>query len=207
MSLAVDLVYENYKNLTSELVGLGIGGTCSPVVDLSFEGAHDIIGDRSFGSDPNIVSSLVLSAIKGIRDAGGVEVIKHIPGHGRATCDSHFELPRIESALEELELSDFMAFKLIAQSAQYAMTAHIIYRALDDNLPATLSSKVIKYIRNQISFKGMLMTDDISMQALSGDLAALSNKALEAGCDIVLHCNGIMSEMSAIAESISFTKM
>lgn len=196
-------VFDNFYAMMLELVSLGIDTNCAPVVDLFFEGPSDIIGDRSFGSDPVIVASLSLSTLNAIRDAGGVGVIKHIPGHGRATCDSHFELPIVKASLEELEATDFAAFRILAQNieAPYAMTAHIIYEALDPKNPATLSKIVIDYIRKKIGFAGKIITDDISMKALSGSLSERTKGALAAGCDIVLHCNGNMEEMVEIAKS------
>lgn len=199
---AADAVFKNYQFLMKDLINIGINATCAPVVDLRFEGADDIIGDRSFGSDPEIVAKLAMSAIDGIEHVGGNAVIKHIPGHGRATCDSHLALPVVKASLEDLENTDFKAFKLVGDHCNYAMTAHIVYEALDPDLPATLSKDVIDYIRQEIGFTGTLMSDDISMKALRGDLGDLAVSALNAGCDLVLHCNGNMQEMIAIAEAL-----
>ncbi|MES2215637.1 MAG: beta-N-acetylhexosaminidase [Pseudomonadota bacterium] len=197
-------VYENYKALMSELKELGITVTCAPVADLFFDEADEVIGDRSFGRDPTIVSEFCTSSLEGIEAAGGHGVIKHIPGHGRASCDSHHDLPIIETSLEELEQTDFLAFKLLCQNAsvKYAMTAHIVYNALDALNPATLSKPVITYIREHLGFTGLLMTDDMSMKALRGDLDHLSRQALEAGCDLILHCNGNMEEMELVVMGV-----
>lgn len=195
-------VLNNYNELMEELISLGIDSTCAPVVDLFFEGSDDIVGDRSFGSDPVKVSHLAKAAVHGIEEVGGHAVIKHIPGHGRAKCDSHFLLPIVSSSLEELSATDFEAFRLIpSRIDSYAMTAHIIYEALDPNNPATLSKTVIDYIRRDIRFFGKIMTDDISMKALSGsgNLSQITQKALNAGCDLILHCNGNMDEMREVA--------
>ncbi len=202
LTIAENVVRENYSQLMSDLLELGINITCAPVVDVHFEGAHDVIGDRSFSNDPAIVSALSIATLEGLRQAGGDGVIKHIPGHGRSMCDSHLDLPIVTASLAELEKIDFAAFKPLSTIATYAMTAHIIYTALDAELPATLSKTVIDYIRNEIGFTGMLMTDDLSMKALKGDFAYLTKTSLEAGCDLVLHCNGDMEEMIQIAGAI-----
>ena len=199
--------YDNYKKLMSELLSLGINATCAPVVDLSFEGAHNIIGDRSFGSDPELVATLAIAAINGIQDAGGDGVIKHIPGHGRALCDSHHDLPYVNVSLSELKQTDFKAFALVAQTAKYAMTAHIVYNALDTHRPATLSPIVVRYIREKIGFSGLLMTDDLSMKALNAPLDELAQASLNAGCDLVLHCNGNINEMRTIADALQVTEI
>lgn len=196
-------VFYNYYDMMEELVALGINTNCAPVVDLFFEDASDIIGDRSFGSNPEIVASLAGFVLNSMKVTGGAGIIKHIPGHGRATCDSHFELPVVKASLEELEETDFKVFSLISKNldADLAMTAHIIYEALDPQNPATLSKIVIDYIRKKIGFSGKIITDDISMKALSGKLSERTKAAFEAGCDIVLHCNGNMEEMIEIARS------
>jgi beta-N-acetylhexosaminidase len=203
IEFAQDAVRENYRELMSDLLELGINITCAPVVDVHFEGAHDVIGDRAFSNDPSIVSALSIATLEGLRAAGGDGVIKHIPGHGRSACDSHLDLPIVDAPLSELEQTDFAAFKPLAKIATYAMTAHIIYTALDPDLPATLSKTVIDYIRNKIGFTGILMTDDLSMKALKGNFTELTKKSLEAGCDLILHCNGKMEEMIEIAGAIS----
>jgi len=197
--IATKALYANYYELMRELVGLGITSTCAPLADLLFEGADQVIGDRSFGSDPKIVSELCKVTLKALQEAGGMGLLKHIPGHGRATCDSHKELPTLSTSLEDLESTDFLAFKLIAPYAKYAMTAHIKFDALDSLAPVTLSKPAVDYIRHKIGFKGLLMTDDMSMKALNGDIGELSALALEAGCDLILHCNGEMDEMKKIA--------
>lgn len=158
----------NYVDLMSELKEFGIDSPCAPVCDIKFAGASDIIGDRSFGENPKQVIDLCKTAISGIARAGGIPFIKHIPGHGRAMVDSHFELPIVEDSLEVLEETDFAVFKELANEQVWGMTAHIIYQALDPDNTATTSSKVIEYIRNNIGFKGTLVSDDICMYALHG---------------------------------------
>ena len=160
----------NYIQLMSELKELGIDSPCAPVCDLSFEGASDVIGDRSFGSAPEKVIDLCKSVIAGIQHCGGLPFIKHIPGHGRSVVDSHFDLPIITATLEELETTDFKVFKELALEKVWAMTAHIVYTSIDPELPATTSKQVIDYIRNNIGFKGNLVSDDLCMYALHGDV-------------------------------------
>lgn len=163
----------NYIELMSELKSLGIDSPCAPVCDLYFEWASDVIGDRSYGATPEKVITLAKSAIIGIEHAGGIPFIKHIPGHGRARVDSHYDLPVVDTPLAELEDTDFRVFKELAKEKVYAMTAHIIYTNLDKSLPATISPPVIKYIRDNIGFKGILITDDINMYALHGEVGKI----------------------------------
>lgn len=160
----------NYIELMSELKELGIDSPCAPVCDLKFAGASDVIGDRSFGENPKQVIDLCKTAITAITHAGGIPFIKHIPGHGRAKFDSHFELSIVKDSIEVLEEADFAVFRELADEKVWGMTAHIIYEALDPNNTATTSSKVIKYIRDNIGFKGTLVSDDICMYALHGDI-------------------------------------
>ncbi len=160
----------NYVNLMSELKEYGINSPCAPVCDIRIEGANDIIGDRSFGTEPEKVIDLCKSAISGILHAGGIPFIKHIPGHGRAIVDSHFELPIVNTPLSILEDTDFAVFKGLSSEKVWGMTAHIIYEALDPKNTATTSSKVIQYIRENIGFKGTLVSDDICMYALHGTI-------------------------------------
>jgi len=160
----------NYIQLMSELKELGIDSPCAPVCDLSFEGASDVIGDRSFGRTPEKVIDLCKSVIAGIQRCDGLPFIKHIPGHGRSIVDSHFDLPIITATLEELEATDFKVFKELALEKVWAMTAHIVYTSIDPDLPATTSKRVIDYIRNNIGFKGNLVSDDLGMYALHGDV-------------------------------------
>ncbi len=196
-------IYQNALNIAKELNKLAINVNCAPVCDLKIEGSHAIVGDRSFGSDPDLVAKCANVMCAGLRAGGVLPILKHIPGHGRAMVDSHESLPIINEPLDVLEKTDFRVFKLLNNENAWAMTAHIIYSCLDKNNPATLSSKVIKYIREQIGFKGIIISDDISMKALSGDLGEIGNLALNAGCDIVLHCNGNMDEMVNLLSKIS----
>jgi beta-N-acetylhexosaminidase len=182
-----------------ELAALGIDVDCAPVLDLRLPGAHDVIGDRAFGGTPRRVADLGRAVCEGLLSAGVLPIVKHIPGHGRAMADSHFDLPVIKVSRAELEATDFEPFRLLADMP-WAMTAHLVYAAIDPDRPATLSPKVIaEIIRGHIGFDGLLLCDDLSMKALKGDLGDLAREALAAGCDIVLHCNGQMDEMTRIA--------
>jgi len=185
--------------IASELVKLGINVDCLPVADLRISGAHDIIGDRAYGSDPSIVAKLGRAAAEGLLSGGVLPVVKHIPGHGRAKADSHHELPKVSVSRDELERTDFEAFRLLSD-LPLAMTAHVIYEAIDPVLPATISRTVVDdVIRRSIGFDGLLMTDDVSMKALSGDMGENTAAAFAAGCDLALHCNGDMREMRVVA--------
>lgn len=199
---AKEAVYYNYRMLGDELFALGINVDCAPVMDLRFEGAHDIIGDRSFGECPKQVAELAEQNAKGLLDSGVLPIIKHIPGHGRALVDSHEDLPRVDASLETLQQTDFASFKQLASHPWWAMTAHIVYEAIDDALPATQSTKVIRLIREEIGFDGFLISDDLSMKALGGTYEERASKSLAAGCDAVLHCNGDMKEMQAVAKGV-----
>lgn len=190
---ALEACEENFFRLMTELKALNIDVTCAPVCDIRYDGASNVIGDRAFGSNAKKVVDLAKAALKGIDRAGGEGVIKHIPGHGRALKDSHHELPYVGSSLEELEATDFAVFKDLADSCPYAMTAHIVYEALDPHNVATFSKPVIDYIRNQIGFKGMIMTDALEMKALSSiPIAERAKLCYEVGCDIALYCTGDM---------------
>jgi beta-N-acetylhexosaminidase len=190
----------NARLLAAELADLGIDVDCLPLLDVPVPGAHDIIGDRAFGETPDVVIALGRAVCRGLRAGGVMPIVKHIPGHGRARADSHLELPLVEAALADLRASDFAPFKALAGEACWAMTAHVVYAAIDPSAPATLSAKVIaEVIRGEIGFDGPLISDDLSMKALSGDFASRTQGALAAGCDLVLHCNGDMAEMAAVA--------
>ena len=198
---AVETVRLGARLIASELSKLGINVDCLPVADLRHDGAHDIIGDRAYGGDPAEVAKLARAAAEGLLAGGVLPVVKHIPGHGRALSDSHLELPRVTASRAELERTDFAPFKALAD-LPLAMTAHVVYEALDPKLPATISSIMVRdVIRGHIGFDGLLMTDDLSMKALSGSLAERTEAAFAAGCDMALHCNGQMAELLPVAES------
>jgi len=175
----------------------GFDVACAPVLDLRLPGAHGIIGDRAFDPDPAEVVRLGRAWIEGLQAAGVIPVLKHIPGHGRALVDSHLELPRVTAGRDTLA-EDCAPFAALARTGAWAMTAHILYEALDPALPATLSALVIQQvIRRAIGFQGVLVSDDLCMQALRGEAGALAQQAIAAGCDIVLHCSGVLAETAA----------
>ncbi|MEZ5967699.1 MAG: beta-N-acetylhexosaminidase [Hyphomonas sp.] len=196
-----------HRLIAAELAGLSIHADCAPVVDLPVSGAHDVIGDRAFGTEPDQVAALAHAALEGLKAGGVAGVVKHIPGHGRSMADSHLELPRVTAGDNELS-KDFDAFARVAD-APMAMTAHIAYEAYDPGRAATVSRYMIQeIIRGRIGFDGLLMTDDLGMRALGGSLADRARASIEAGCDVLLHCSGflkdpedILAEMTEVAEA------
>lgn len=194
-------VYYNYKSMGEYLYNLGVDANCAPVGDLLYSDGDNIIGDRAFGSTPDQVIDFAGSAAEGLLDSGIMPVIKHIPGHGRAKVDSHIELPIVNAKLEDLEETDFKVFKKL-NYLPLAMTAHIIYTAIDPDLPVSISKKSIRYIRERVGFKGAIMSDDINMKALDGEVDTLAKQVIDAGCDIVLHCNGIIEESRRVLKAI-----
>ncbi len=209
-----------YRLLAKDLFEVGINVDCVPVLDVPQPGSHKIIGDRAYGRNPEQVALLGRAAAQGLMDGGVLPIIKHIPGHGRAFSDSHLELPVVDAPHHELEQVDFAPFAALADIPM-AMTAHVVYSAIDDEVPCTLSAKVIdSVVRKQIGFDGLLMSDDLSMKALDASLASvvgdLSNfrssmhargeLALKAGCDVLLHCNGNMEEMRQVADAAGTLK-
>ncbi|MBT7942753.1 MAG: glycoside hydrolase family 3 protein, partial [Alphaproteobacteria bacterium] len=165
-------------------------------------GSHDIIGDRAYGDDSALVSALGLATADGLLSMGGLPVIKHIPGHGRAMSDSHLDLPIVDAPVDELDAVDFAPFRALAH-LPWAMTAHVVYSALDGDAPATNSAPVIRdTIRGAIGFDGVLVSDDLSMKALNGTMVERATAALVAGCDLVLHCCGDMAEMRDVAKGV-----
>jgi beta-N-acetylhexosaminidase len=189
----------NGQLLAHDLSALGINVDCAPVVDLRFRGAHEVIGDRSFGADAAAVTALGRATCEGLLSGGVLPVIKHIPGHGRAKQDSHETLPVVDAARTALDAADFLPFRDLADMPA-AMTAHVVYSAIDSTAPATTSPTVIRdIVRGFIGFDGLLFSDDLSMRALSGDLGARTHAARKAGCDVALHCNGEHDEMAAVA--------
>ena len=187
------------RMMADDLMASGITANCLPVLDVPQPGAHEIIGSRAYSSRIGQIMALARAHAAGFIDGGVMPVIKHIPGHGRAKSDSHLELPVVEASLAELEAVDFPPFAAMAD-APMAMTAHVVYTMIDPNNPGTLSETVIsQVIRQQIGFGGLLITDDLSMKALSGSYTEKTRAALDAGCDVVLHCNGEMAEMEEVA--------
>ena len=192
----------NARLIADDLYDLGIRADCLPVLDLPARRSHEIIGDRAFDPDPHIVSNLGLAVCDGLMDGGVLPVVKHIPGHGRATVDSHLDLPRVDVDAEILRYRDFAPFKQLADMP-FAMTAHIVYTAYDDRRPATTSSRMVNnVIRDEIGFTGVLMTDDLNMKALNGTLTERTRSAQQAGCDLALHCSGVLEEMQEVADAL-----
>jgi beta-N-acetylhexosaminidase len=194
-----ELIRLHSRLMAHDLMVLGINVDCLPVLDVPVEGSHDVIGDRAYSRDPQEVALMGRIACEGLMEGGVLPVIKHIPGHGRAGADSHKELPEVSASHAELSESDFAPFKAL-NDMPMAMTAHVRYHALDPLRPATTSDHVINnVIRTEIGFDGLLMSDDLSMEALEGDFAQRTEACFEAGCDMVLHCNGTMKEMDIVA--------
>ena len=185
--------------IANDLRRLGVTVNCAPVLDVPVAGAHDIIGDRAFSLDPATVIELGRIVLDGHLDGGVLPVIKHIPGHGRAMADSHLALPKVAASAKALSAHDFVTFRGL-NHAPIAMTAHVVYQAIDANRPATTSARVVhSVIRGEIGFRGLLISDDLSMAALQGSLGARTKAAMLAGCDIALHCNGKLDEMKEVA--------
>ncbi len=188
--------------IAADLVGVGIDVDCLPVVDVPVGGADSVIGDRAYGETAEKVALLARSAAEGLLAEGVLPVVKHIPGHGRAMVDSHGMLPVVETGRADLETTDFAAFRPLFD-LPLAMTAHVVYAAIDPIAPATTSVTVVgDVIRNWLGFRGLLMSDDISMGALTGPIGARSQAAIAAGCDVVLHCNGKLGEMLEVAAAV-----
>jgi len=198
-AVALEAVRLNSLLIGLDLISLGITVNCAPTIDVSIEGAHEMIGTRAYGSDPQLVTEMGRAVCDGLLDANVMPVIKHLPGYGRAMVDSHLALPIISETIEELDRSDFVPFKALSH-LPWGMTAHALIKAVDSEHPATLSSKVIdQIVRQRIGFKGILITDDLSMNALTGAVADRVAGSLAAGCDLALHCNGNLAEMESIA--------
>jgi beta-N-acetylhexosaminidase len=196
---AREATYLNARLIAYDLTEAGLNVDCLPVLDVPMEGASDVIGDRAFAFEPTTIIDLGRAQIEGLMDGGVLPVMKHIPGHGRAAADTHFELPHVTATADALSASDFVTFRSLSDCPM-AMTAHVVYDAIDDHRPATTSPKVIRdVIRGEIGFEGVLMSDDLSMKALTGSIRARAKAALFAGCDVVLHCNGGFAEMQDVA--------
>jgi beta-N-acetylhexosaminidase len=185
--------------IAADLGDLGISVDCLPLADVPVPGADAVIGDRAYGSDPGKVAAIARAVTEGLEQGGILPVLKHIPGHGRATADTHFKLPEVATSKTELERTDFAAFRPLSDLPM-AMTAHVVFSALDPAHPATTSATIIEQvIRGVIGFQGLLMSDDVSMNALAGSIAERSRAIFAAGCDVVLHCNGKLDEMREVA--------
>jgi len=188
--------------IASELHPLGINVDCLPLLDVPVPGAHDVIGDRAYALTPEPVAAMGRAAAEGLLAGGVLPVIKHIPGHGRAGVDSHLSLPVVNASAADLRAADFPPFRAL-RDMPLAMTAHVVYTAFDAEAPATTSPSLIReIIRGEIGFDGLLMSDDLSMQALAGSLSERTHASFAAGCDLALHCNGKMDEMEQVAGQI-----
>ena len=184
--------------MADELYAAGFTSSCLPVLDLPQPGTHDVIGNRAYDTTPERIIVLARAHMAGLMEGGILPVMKHMPGHGRATVDSHHELPQVTATRMELETSDFIPFTAFADCPM-AMTAHVIYQSVDREHPATLSRKIVRQvIRRVMNFNGLLMTDDLSMKALRGSLTDNAHLAYDAGVDMLLHCNGVMDEMRQV---------
>ncbi|WP_128925886.1 beta-N-acetylhexosaminidase [Bradyrhizobium guangxiense] len=185
--------------IAADLADLGITVDCLPLADVPVPGADAVIGNRAYGTEPAKVAAIARAVTEGLEQGGVLPVLKHIPGHGRATADTHLKLPTVDTPRDELEQTDFAAFKPLSDLPM-AMTAHVVFSAVDPAHPATTSARMIAdVIRGAIGFQGLLMSDDVSMNALSGNIAERTRAIFAAGCDVALHCNGNIDEMRAVA--------
>lgn len=185
--------------IASDLADLGITVDCLPLADVPVPGADAVIGNRAYGTEPGKVAAIARAVTEGLEQGGVLPVLKHIPGHGRATADTHFKLPTVDAPRDELDRTDFAAFQPLADLPM-AMTAHVVFSAVDPAHPATTSATMItQVIRGVIGFQGLLMSDDVSMNALSGNIAERTRAIFAAGCDMALHCNGNIEEMREVA--------
>lgn len=191
----------NSRLLAADVRSIGCDVDCLPVLDIAFPETHAAIGDRAYAGQPEAVAALGRAAAEGLLAEGVMPVMKHMPGHGRATVDSHATLPRVDVSRDTLERTDFLPFKFLAD-LPWGMTAHVLYRAIDPAAALTISAGGVRdVVRGHIGFDGLLLSDDLSMQALGGTLGERAARALAAGCDIALHCNGRMPEMREVAAS------
>ena len=187
--------------IAADLIALGIDVDCLPIADVPVPGGDPVIGDRAYGTEPGKVAAIAGAMAQGLLAGGVLPVLKHLPGHGRATADSHLKLPTVDTDRATLEATDFAAFRPLNR-LPLGMTAHVVFSAIDPDAPATTSVTMVReVIRGWIGFDGVLMSDDVSMNALSGTIAERSVAALAAGCDVVLHCNGKLDEMVAVASA------
>ena len=212
LAAAEQAVYENAAEMAQQLKSYGINVNCTPVMDIPVKGSHEFLAaKRVYGDDPETVTALARQVCKAHLDNGVTPIFKHIPGHGRATVDSHYDLPRISAGHDELRHRDFLPFTELSREPWakdvWAMTAHVIYEDIDPENPGSLSSKVIQdVIRGEIGFKGMVIADDISMKALKGDMPDLARRTVEAGCDLTLLCNQDFETNQRVLETLPLLK-
>ncbi|WP_146345215.1 beta-N-acetylhexosaminidase [Falsiphaeobacter marinintestinus] len=196
---AARAMYLRYRLIAHELRELGIDSNCAPMVDLAAPETHPFLKNRCYGADAETVADLGRAVANGMLDGGVLPVLKHVPGHGRATQDSHYDLPHVTAPMEDLDDTDFEAFRAL-NDLPMGMTAHLVYDAIDP-APATISPVMMSLIREQIGFDGLIMTDDLSMKALAGSLSDLTTRALSAGCDVILLCNADFADRARVAET------
>jgi len=198
-ALGISAARLSARLIAADLSDLGVTVDCLPLADVPVPGADAVIGDRAYGAEPKKVAAIARAVTDGLEHGGVLPVLKHIPGHGRATADSHLKLPTVDTSKKELERTDFAAFRPLADLPM-AMTAHVVFSALDPAHPATTSATIIEQvIRGVIGFQGLLMSDDVGMNALAGSFAERTRAVFAAGCDVVLHCSGKLDEMREIA--------
>jgi beta-N-acetylhexosaminidase len=198
-ALGLRAAWLSSRLIAADLTDLGITVDCLPLADAPVAGADAVIGNRAYGTAPAKIAAIARAVTGGLEQGGVLPVLKHIPGHGRATADSHFRLPTVDTPWEELERTDFAAFQPLADLPM-AMTAHVVFSAIDPVQPATTSATIIqRVIRGVIGFQGLLMSDDVSMNALAGSIAERTRAIVDAGCDMILHCNGKLDEMRDVA--------
>ena len=198
---ALEATYLNYRLIAHDLKEVGVNVDCAPMLDVPVKGAHDIVVERALGTDVETVCAIGHAVVGGLLAGGVAPVIKHGPGHGRAIVDSHKDLPRVSASHQDLSATDFEPFKAFKNEAML-MTAHVIYEDIDPDAPATVSPAIIQgVLRDECGFDGMIMTDDLNMNALSGTLEERGHASLKAGCDMLLQCNGIMSDMEQVARA------
>lgn len=191
-------VWLRHRLMAAELRAVGVDGNCAPVIDVAGPDTHPFLQRRIWSHDPQAVIALARAAAEGLMAGGVLPVIKHLPGHGAGNADSHHDLPRVGLSLAALDARDFVPVRALAD-LPLGMSAHVVYDALDPAQPATVSAAVIGHLRANLGFGGLLMTDDIGMNALGGSMAQRSARARAAGCDVVLHCSGVLTEMEAVA--------
>jgi beta-N-acetylhexosaminidase len=198
-ALGLRAAHLSARLIADDLAKLGVTVDCLPLADVPVAGADAVIGNRAYGTEPDKVAGIARAVTEGLEEGGILPVLKHIPGHGRATADTHFRLPVVDTGKDELERTDFAAFRPL-NDLPMAMTAHVVFSAFDPAHPATTSATMIeRVIRGVIGFQGLLMSDDVSMNALAGSLAERTRAIVAAGCDMVLHCNGKLNEMRDVA--------
>lgn len=193
------VMYLRYRVIAHELRALGIDSNCAPLVDIATPDTHPFLQNRCYGFDGDSVTRIGRAVANGLLEGGVLPVLKHIPGHGRAQVDSHLNLPVVSATHSDLTASDFAVFKAL-NDLPMGMTAHLVYAAIDPR-PATLSPVMMDIIRSEIGFDGLIMSDDICMKALQGSLSEISQQALAAGCDVILHCNGSLADKREVADA------